>query len=121
MAGIFVLRLGHGRRAQLGAQLRPIATDCPASPQVRRLETRVPPVGVEPTLGTLLGGRPLPLGYGGWIRIPRLCQIIRGRPMGGERSPEVHIFNSSIIGRCEELRFYPVLPESCTESSCPPG
>jgi hypothetical protein len=25
----------------------------------------VPPVGVEPTLGTLLGGRPLPLGYGG--------------------------------------------------------
>src|SRR5215831_21319483 len=31
----------------------------------------VPPVGVEPTLGTLLGGRPLPLGYGGWVMIPR--------------------------------------------------
>ncbi len=25
----------------------------------------VPPVGFEPTLRTLLGGRPLPLGYGG--------------------------------------------------------
>jgi hypothetical protein len=33
--------------------------------------SRVPPVGVEPTLGTLLGGRPLPLGYGGWVIIPR--------------------------------------------------
>jgi hypothetical protein len=31
----------------------------------------VPPVGVEPTLGTLLGGRPLPLGYGGGAMIPR--------------------------------------------------
>ena len=31
----------------------------------------VPPVGVEPTLGTLLGGRPLPLGYGGGPIIPR--------------------------------------------------
>jgi hypothetical protein len=28
------------------------------------------PVGVEPTLGTLLGGRPLPLGYGGGFIIP---------------------------------------------------
>ena len=27
--------------------------------------TKVPPVGFEPTLRTLLGGRPLPLGYGG--------------------------------------------------------
>jgi len=26
---------------------------------------QVPPVGLEPTLRTLLGGRPLPLGYGG--------------------------------------------------------
>ena len=25
----------------------------------------VPPIGVEPTLGTLLRGSPLPLGYGG--------------------------------------------------------
>lgn len=31
----------------------------------------VPPVGVEPTLGTLLGGRPLPLGYGGGTIILR--------------------------------------------------
>ena len=30
----------------------------------------VPPVGVEPTLGALLGGRPLPLGYGGGFIIP---------------------------------------------------
>jgi hypothetical protein len=31
----------------------------------------VPPVGVEPTLRTLLGGRPLPLGYGGGTIILR--------------------------------------------------
>src|SRR5262249_47498647 len=36
----------------------------------------VPPVGVEPTLGTLLGGRPLPLGYGGWVMIPRRVRTI---------------------------------------------
>jgi hypothetical protein len=29
------------------------------------LRFKVPPVGFEPTLRTLLGGRPLPLGYGG--------------------------------------------------------
>src|SRR5215470_5007409 len=34
-------------------------------------------------------------------------------------SPEVHIFNSSIIDGYGELLFYPVLPESCTESSRP--
>jgi len=34
--------------------------------------SEVPPVGVEPTLGTLLGGRPLPLGYGGIAMIPRV-------------------------------------------------
>src|SRR5215472_5824988 len=38
----------------------------------------VPPVGVEPTLGTLLGGRPLPLGYGGSEMIPRAVQITHG-------------------------------------------
>ena len=36
----------------------------------------VPPVGVEPTRGTLLGGRPLPLGYGGWVMIPRQVRTI---------------------------------------------
>ena len=36
----------------------------------------VPPVGVEPTLGTLLGGRPLPLGYGGVAMIPRALVTI---------------------------------------------
>jgi hypothetical protein len=37
----------------------------------RYSRSAVPPVGVEPTLGTLLGGRPLPLGYGGVAMIPR--------------------------------------------------
>jgi hypothetical protein len=40
--------------------------------------TRVPPVGVEPTLGTLLGGRPLPLGYGGGTIILRTQLPNRG-------------------------------------------
>ena len=35
----------------------------------------VPPVGFEPTLRTLLGGRPLPLGYGGALIITRLCYL----------------------------------------------
>jgi len=38
----------------------------------------VPPVGVEPTLGTLLGGRPLPLGYGGGFIIPPVQLPERG-------------------------------------------
>jgi hypothetical protein len=56
--------------------------DMPRSLQVQGLDTGVPPVGVEPTLGTLLGGRPLPLGYGGWAMIPRSAPIIRDRAMG---------------------------------------
>jgi len=40
--------------------------------------SEVPPVGVEPTLGTLLGGRPLPLGYGGFAIVPRDVQITLG-------------------------------------------
>src|SRR6266536_6388385 len=43
MAGIFVPRPSHGRRAPLGAQLEPTATDCIAFPQVTRLETRSAP------------------------------------------------------------------------------
>src|SRR5215470_2543534 len=39
MAVIFVPRLRHGHRARLGAHLAPAATDCAASPQVRRVET----------------------------------------------------------------------------------
>jgi hypothetical protein len=48
---------------------------------VRRIAcSAVPPVGVEPTLGTLLGGRPLPLGYGGLVIIPRaLTRILHSR------------------------------------------
>src|SRR5215471_2562661 len=45
----------------------------------------VPPVGVEPTLGTLLGGRPLPLGYGGWVMIPRWVRTILAQPNGGRK------------------------------------
>src|ERR1022692_661313 len=45
------------------------------APPMPRLTCSVPPVGVEPTLGTLLGGRPLPLGYGGFLRIPRTVAI----------------------------------------------
>ena len=44
-------------------------------PAMPRMRCYVPPVGVEPTLGTLLGGRPLPLGYGGFMRIPRTVPI----------------------------------------------
>src|SRR5215471_12545269 len=52
----------------------------------------VPPVGVEPTLGTLLGGRPLPLGYGGWVMIPRWVRTILARPNGGRKiRPGAHI------------------------------
>src|SRR5690348_15705875 len=52
----------------------------------------VPPVGVEPTLGTLLGGRPLPLGYGGWVMIPRLVRAILAQPNGGRKPhPGSHI------------------------------
>ncbi len=35
------------------------------------LRIGVPPVGFEPTLRTLLGGRPLPLGYGGALIVTR--------------------------------------------------
>jgi hypothetical protein len=37
--------------------------------------TKVPPVGFEPTPRTLLGGRPLPLGYGGALIITRFCYL----------------------------------------------
>ena len=52
----------------------------------------VPPVGVEPTLGTLLGGRPLPLGYGGWVMIPRWVRTILALANGGRKiRPSAHI------------------------------
>ena len=52
----------------------------------------VPPVGVEPTLGTLLGGRPLPLGYGGWVMIPRSVRTILAQANGGRKiRPGAHI------------------------------
>src|ERR1019366_2988980 len=63
------------------------------SPQVRCYA--VPPVGVEPTLGTLLGGRPLPLGYGGWVIIPPPRGINSWRTeFGGIVSPGGYISNS---------------------------
>src|SRR5260370_22932263 len=52
----------------------------------------VPPVGVEPTLGTLLGGRPLPLGYGGWVMIPRSVRTILAQANRGRKiRPGAHI------------------------------
>ena len=50
-----------------------------------QLPMGVPPVGVEPTLGTLLGGRPLPLGYGGWVMIPRLVGTILAQANRGRK------------------------------------
>jgi hypothetical protein len=56
--------------AQRSVRMAPIAG------QTRRRSLGlVPPVGLEPTLGTLLGGRPLPLGYGGLTRIPRSATL----------------------------------------------
>ena len=51
-----------------------------------QLPMGVPPVGVEPTLGTLLGGRPLPLGYGGWVMIPRLVRTILAQANRGRKN-----------------------------------
>jgi hypothetical protein len=60
-----IRRLRHdGLRALSVANHAPM-TEAPHS------RSAVPPVGLEPTLGTLLGGRPLPLGYGGKAMIPR--------------------------------------------------
>jgi hypothetical protein len=61
-------RTGETDQEILGGPVR----QCP------RVRCYVPPVGVEPTLGTLLGGRPLPLGYGGFMRIPRTVPINAG-------------------------------------------
>src|SRR5215469_74019 len=69
---------------------------CPLPADTRPVT--VPPVGVEPTLGTLLGGRPLPLGYGGWVMIPRPPLIIRGRPLGWRKLPLSCIY--SILRSC---------------------
>src|SRR6516165_2055812 len=64
----------------------------------------VPPVGVEPTLGTLLGGRPLPLGYGGWVMIPRPVLSILARGHGGRKiRPGSHMQFMATIRECEAL------------------
>src|SRR6516162_1116582 len=52
----------------------------------------VPPVGDEQTLGTLLGGRPLPLGYWVWVMIPRSVRTILAQVNGGRKTrPGSHI------------------------------
>jgi hypothetical protein len=53
----------------------------------------VPPVGVEPTLGTLLGGRPLPLGYGGAVMIPPPVRTILARANRGEKNPPGYTYS----------------------------
>ena len=72
-----------GLTTQLPA-LRPAAAGAKKS---SLLAVGVPPVGVEPTLGTLLGGRPLPLGYGGWVMIPRPVRTILAR---ANRERKIH-------------------------------
>ena len=49
---------------------------------------QVPPVGLEPTLRTLLGDRPLPLGYGGALIVPRFCYLSPDRYFLLKRSGE---------------------------------
>ena len=67
----------HGTSRYLGSSDRRNRSRNPGwpGPAMPRMRCYVPPVGVEPTLGTLLGGRPLPLGYGGFMRIPRTVPI----------------------------------------------
>src|SRR5271166_129989 len=81
---------------------------CPTVPSSglgpRPSRSSVPPVGVEPTLGTLLGGRPLPLGYGGGFIIPPVQLPNRGaaRPLAFFCSPGrrfLHTMQSVIITR----------------------
>jgi hypothetical protein len=62
--------------------------------------TPVPPVGVEPTLGTLLGGRPLPLGYGGIAMIPRNRLVTPCKPINARRfkANVVYLIHAGIRG-----------------------
>src|SRR5213592_4281602 len=84
---VYPSRSGPAVTSPAGARPGRWRPDMPRSLQVQGLDTGVPPVGVEPTLGTLLGGRPLPLGYGGWAMIPRSAPIIRDRAMGVKKDP----------------------------------
>src|SRR5690242_8354481 len=80
--------------------------------------TGVPPVGVEPTLGTLLGGRPLPLGYGGWVMIPRSVQSILAQTNGGRKiRPGAHIQFVRSGPECEALPICLDLEELRTQRS----
>src|SRR5579859_8038307 len=76
----------------------------------RRRSGGVPPVGVEPTLGTLLGGRPLPLGYGGWVMIPRSVRTILAQANGGRKiHPGSHIQFTMLRPRMRSVTFLPYL------------
>src|SRR6516225_7561370 len=78
----------------------------------------VPPVGVEPTLGTLLGGRPLPLGYGGWVMIPRSVRSILAQANGGRKiRPGAHIQFMRSGPECEALPICLDLEELRTQRS----
>src|SRR5262249_56779152 len=79
-----------GRQGGTGGGAGHDATACAptgsgAAEGLSQLPMGVPPVGVEPTLGTLLGGRPLPLGYGGWVMIPRLVRTILAQANRGRK------------------------------------
>src|SRR5581483_3695380 len=77
---------------------------------------RVPPVGVEPTLGTLLGGRPLPLGYGGWDMIPRSVRTILAQPNGEEKASAQFRHPIPRLGPVNAKRYhYRLIYKDCTQ------
>ena len=57
----------------------------------------VPPVGFEPTLRTLLGGRPLPLGYGGALIVTRFWLSIGLARPSIEAGKDAHDFSISSV------------------------
>jgi hypothetical protein len=59
--------------------------------------TKVPPVGFEPTLRTLLGGRPLPLGYGGALIITRFCYLSLNRGFSCARQNDGDLYIAGIL------------------------
>src|SRR5215470_7139295 len=75
-------------------------------------------VGVESTLGTLLGGRPLPLGYGGWVMIPRSVRSILAQTNGGRKiRPGAHIQFMPSGPECEALPICLEMEELRTQRS----
>ena len=103
-------RLGNGGGALHDATAC-APTGSGAAEGLSQLPMGVPPVGVEPTLGTLLGGRPLPLGYGGWVMIPRLVRTILAQANRGRKiHPSAQIQFTALRHR---MRSVTNLPNFC--------